>query len=215
MLQKIELQAVTVGGKRKYVTPNGHYPSITTVLSSQENKKLDDWRKSLGPALADKKQQHAADRGTSLHKMCEDYLIDNVLPPINHPTHKLFNQIKPHLNKLSDHLLIEGCLYSDAMKIAGRVDYIGHYKNTLTVVDFKSSTGLKRKADILNYFLQATAYSLMCYEQYQLKIPNITIIIASENGLVPSVFQETIKPYVAPLYDVVEKFHSKNPLSNE
>ena len=38
-----------IDGKRFYVTPDGNsYPSITTVLSSQNKPSLEKWKKDVG-----------------------------------------------------------------------------------------------------------------------------------------------------------------------
>ena len=63
---------------RKYFTPEGNaYPSITTVLSILSKDSIMRWRKRVGEEEANKISHQAATRGTSVHKLAEDYL-DNV-----------------------------------------------------------------------------------------------------------------------------------------
>ena len=59
---------------RRYVTPNGSYPSITTVLGDKEKPWLIDWRESMGEEAADAEMARAAARGTAVHLMAEHYL---------------------------------------------------------------------------------------------------------------------------------------------
>ena len=58
-----------------YATPEGNkYPSITTVLSVRNKKGLMEWRKRVGNDVANHVARTAANRGTKVHHMCEDYL---------------------------------------------------------------------------------------------------------------------------------------------
>ena len=69
------VKATNVDGKRLYLTPEGNkYPSITTVLSVRNKKGLYEWRKRVGNDVANYVARKAANRGTKVHHMCEDYL---------------------------------------------------------------------------------------------------------------------------------------------
>ena len=74
----VELQPITAtnnDGVRLYATPEGNkYPSITTVLSVRNKKGLMEWRKRVGREVANHVARTAANRGTKVHHMCEDYL---------------------------------------------------------------------------------------------------------------------------------------------
>ena len=74
----VELQPITATNKdgvRLYETPEGNkYPSITTVLSVRNKKGLMEWRKRVGNDVANHVAKTAANRGTKVHHMCEDYL---------------------------------------------------------------------------------------------------------------------------------------------
>ena len=69
-----DLTTKTVDKKRFYVTPDGDFPSITTVLSIRKKEGLDAWRKRVGNDVANYVARTAAARGTSIHHMCEAYL---------------------------------------------------------------------------------------------------------------------------------------------
>ena len=64
-----ELTTKTVDRKRFYVTPDGDFPSITTVLSIRNKKGLYEWRKRVGNDVANHIARTAAARGTSIHHM--------------------------------------------------------------------------------------------------------------------------------------------------
>ena len=63
---------------RRYQTPDGNvYPSITTVLGDQPEKRraIAEWRARVGEQEANKISQQAARRGTDLHTLMEKYIL--------------------------------------------------------------------------------------------------------------------------------------------
>ena len=60
---------------------------------------------------------------------------------------------------------LEIALWSDLLKVAGRVDCIAEYRGVPSIIDFKSSRRLKKEDQIRDYFAQATAYSIMWKER--------------------------------------------------
>jgi hypothetical protein len=74
-----ELEAFTENNKRYYTTPTGEkYPSVTTVLGSRDKSWLYEWRKKVGEEEANRISQRASNRGTRLHKICEDIMASMV-----------------------------------------------------------------------------------------------------------------------------------------
>ena len=73
------------------------------------------------------------------------------------------------------------------------------------MIDFKASTYPKKKADIENYFCQATAYSLMWQERTGESIPNILLLIANEQGFV-QVYKEKVINFVEPLKTAIDTY---------
>ena len=70
-----KLKTENIDKKRYYITPDGNkYPSITTGLSSRNKKGLFEWRKKVGEDVANYVARTAANRGTKVHHMCEDFL---------------------------------------------------------------------------------------------------------------------------------------------
>ena len=76
-----KLQRVETGKGRIYVTPEGNrYPSVTTILSEMSDKSfLDKWKASIGEEEANRQSRYAANRGTIVHKLCEDLIFGNDL----------------------------------------------------------------------------------------------------------------------------------------
>jgi len=191
-LPQIDLDSTTINGKRYYWTPDGVlYPSVTTVLSSNEEKKagLQRWRKRVGEAEADRISRRASGRGTEMHNICEDYLLnkDDYIHGRMPISVELFKNIQPILD---EHVEViygnELALFSHTLKTAGRSDMFCRFMGVNTIVDFKSATTNKREDWIEDYFLQSTAYAIMLEELYKdvkpIVIPQIAIIIAVEEG---------------------------------
>jgi genome maintenance exonuclease 1 len=72
---QFDLVAETTDSGRLYNTPEGKkYKSITTVLSHYNKRGIYEWRQAVGEEYANKVSKKASNRGTKVHKICEDYL---------------------------------------------------------------------------------------------------------------------------------------------
>lgn len=213
-LPKPDIEAIhakTINGIRHYTTPEGNeYPSITTVLGHKEKPWLENWRQMLGPDKAAKETQRCADRGTAIHEMIEHYLNNEDTPTKGYdPQHiKGFNQIRMRVNRIDNIHAQELGLWSDTLRVAGRVDCIGEYEGKLAIIDFKTSNNNKDKDMIEDYFLQTTAYAIMYHERTGIPIENLVILMTVEKGMVPLVFTETIDKYVKPLLERIRDYES-------
>lgn len=197
-LTPIELMAEMVDNRRLYAVPSGNkYPSITTVLSCNPEKKagIMKWRQRVGEEKANRISNRAASRGTVFHSIVEDYLnnrYDETKFKDNHLPLMMFKNAKPTLNRINNIYAQEAALYSDHLEIAGRVDCIAEFDGELSIIDFKTSAEEKKIEWIQDYLIQETAYGCMLYEQYKLKVNKIVTIIACESGDT-QVFVETPK----------------------
>ena len=211
-----EIKATTTDGVRLYETPEGnHYPSITTVLSVRNKKGLHDWRKRVGDDVANYVARKAANRGTAVHHMCEDYLNND----FDEEKHKkkflpyvLFNQLRESvLRKVNDIYSQEAGLYSDKYKVAGRVDCIAEYDGELSIIDFKTSS--KERSDEWNesYYIQASAYAEMFEERTGIAINQVVILVVTEDGVVQE-FVKNKKEYLPLLSDVIKEWKVKNEM---
>lgn len=190
-----DLKATTTEQGRVYLTPSGKkYPSITTVLGHFGKHKIMEWRKAVGAEVANKVAAHASSRGTAMHTLCERY-IDNeteVFKPNTMPHVKaMFNSLKPVMDtRIGKVYLQEVPLYSDYLRIAGRVDLIAEFDGVLSIIDFKTSSRRKTAEDIKDYFEQEAAYAIMFEERTKIPIVNLVTIMAVENDTTPLVFKE-------------------------
>lgn len=206
-----DLEAETTDSGRIYITPEGNrYKSITTVLGSGPKPGIEEWVKRVGEEEANRIKKKAADRGTKLHKLCEDYINNEVTPLA---LTKIMPDLKENFQKIRKHIdenvgkvyAQEQALYSDKFRIAGRVDLICEWNGKLSIVDFKTSTKIKQEEWIENYFLQCTAYALMFHERTGMWIDDIVVLIATEEGDA-QVFEKQIHAYQKPLMQMIDKY---------
>lgn len=193
-----DLETIEIDGKRHYKTPAGVFPSVTTALGNKLPKThLEEWRKRVGEEEANKVSTQAKNRGTALHKICEDYIMNRDYMVDAMPSNiDMFLRIKPYLDKnLSSIYGVEVPLYSERLKLAGRTDLLGGWAGYNAVLDFKTSKYPKKEEHIESYFLQATCYSLMANERTLLRYPKIVIIIAVDHED-PQIFERNAVDYV-------------------
>jgi genome maintenance exonuclease 1 len=101
----------------------------------------------------------------------------------------MFKKFLPILDPISNIHCQELALYSDHLRMAGRVDCIAEYNGQRAVIDFKTSGRLKKKEHISSYFMQTAAYAIMYEERTSIPVPNLVILIAVEDEE-PQVFIE-------------------------
>lgn len=217
------MDTVSLNGKRYYKTPTGVlYPSVTTVTSSIKKQYIEEWKARVGEQEANRISRKATTRGSAVHSICENYLDNKedykrgVMPPIL----ELFNKIKPIVDENVELVYgIELALFSHELKTAGRTDLFCRFMGLNTILDFKTANKTKSKADIEDYFLQATTYAMMIEEMYadykNLYIPQIAIVIAvDEAGAAGQLFVEQTTKYRAQVRKLFNEYHENNPLPN-
>lgn len=184
-----KLERVSENGTRFYLTPEGKkYPSITTVLSSQDNKYLEQWRARVGEEEASRITARAANRGTRLHKMCEEYIMGHEVNP-SIIDREAWLTFKPLVTKITGVVALESPLYSDYLQVAGTVDCVGVWDGKLSIIDFKTSSRVKSKDDIHGYYMQEAAYAV-CFEERTKKPITQLVTLMSVEDEQPLVFVE-------------------------
>ena len=214
-----EITTESIKGKRFYVTPEGNkYPSITTVLSVRNKKGIAEWRKRVGNDVANHISRTAANRGTKVHHMCEDYL-NNVEfnSPMEWEKHKkhflpycLFQQLKDNALTYIDNIYAqEAGLYSDKYKVAGRVDCIAEYKGVPSIIDFKTSTKERKDEYNESYYIQGSAYAEMFGERTGVEISQVVILVVTEDGTVQEFVKEK-HDYLNSLVETIAEWNEQN-----
>lgn len=220
-----KLKQITVNGVRHYEVPtelSGSLeplllPSITTILAANKEKKkaLAAWKKRIGEDAAKKISNHATSRGTSLHRLCENYLTNSEVEIKTLFEKENFNKIR---GILEEHIYevhcIEQKMYSLEYGIAGSTDLICEWalpsagEVLPTVVDFKTSgkAKAKYKQRIREYFIQGAAYALMFEEMTGIHVPQIAIVIVVEEELYPELVMAETKDWIHPLEEAIASY---------
>lgn len=179
------LRQVNSNNGRKYETDDGleSYPSITTVLGkTKDPTPIKKWRARVGESAANKISNMATRRGTSMHKLCEQYLLNETVEDDNVDGNFLFLGIRPHLERLDNVRALESRLISRKLSVAGTVDCIAEYDGELAIIDFKTSSKPKKPEWIEDYLLQGAFYFTAYYELTGELPKKITIMIAVQDG---------------------------------
>lgn len=206
-IDPLEMSSTDTPNGRFYVTPDGNrYMSVTTFLGRfGDNSWVEEWKKNVGEDKAREISEAATTRGNKIHAAAEQYLLNNPkFLSYAEDQMILFKRFQPLLNNIDNVVCLEHPLYSDMMKIAGRVDCIAEWKGELAVIDFKTSTNPKSAEDITNYFLQTTCYALMLAERYGIRTNKIVILIASQNSTV-QVIEGKVSDWIGTLADMVKQ----------
>jgi hypothetical protein len=165
---------ITLPDSRFYRRNGEYYPSITHVLSCYpKGQPYEDWLRKVGFA-SDYIVKKAAEEGTQVHLLCEEYLNGEECSFFNskgHPAYpphvwsmflnfvNFWETVKPELIETEVHL------FSDRLKVAGTCDLIVNIKGELWVLDLKTSNHLHNA-----YNLQTACYA-ECYAECFGKMP--------------------------------------------
>ena len=177
--------------------------------SNLSGEELEDPASNMSNEIA--RHFNATSTNLSLSGAGNDYIYDTTIDYLkNNPNYTKghmpvnvasFGQIRPLLNNhVSKVYGLEVPLYSDKLRVAGRVDCLAEWDGELSIIDFKTSKREKKREDIDGYFTQASAYSYMTYERTGMLPKKIVILMMVDDGE-PLVFIERSK-------DWIEKFIS-------
>ena len=198
----LDLKTENIDGKRHYVTPDGN-----KYISNLSKAGIQKWRERVGAEEANRISTKASRQGTGVHSICESYIknedgfLDGRMPN----EVEMFQSIESLLDCIDDVHCVEGALYSDELKLAGRTDLIAEFDNQLAVIDYKTSRKIKTWEMCHSYFMQGAFYAMAYEERTGIPINNIVIIMAVENEK-PLLFRETKDRWITPLNEVRHKY---------
>lgn len=203
------------GETRYYETPTGQkYPSVTSVIGAMSDKSgLVAWRDRVGNAEANKISRMATQRGTIIHELCEQHMLNTSADLSSHmPMNKImFTQLRDVLNeKVNDVRVVEGSLFSHKLKVAGSVDLVARFQGKPSVIDFKTSTRAKQLEWIHNYFIQTAMYSFMLWEMTGVYCPQLVVMIAVEEDPWPQIFVSDVSQWLGKAKIMCDDYHKIN-----
>jgi genome maintenance exonuclease 1 len=210
-----DLQSETFpDGKRFYTLPDGSkLPSITTILSAQSKAGIAAWRKRVGNEEANRVSSKASGRGTRVHNLCEDFIQNKPLRESMPDALEMFRTIKPVLlERVNNIHYVEQSFYSTKIGSAGRSDLIAEFDGELSVMDYKTSSKIKYRDNILSYFWQSTFYALAYEELVGKPINQIVIIMAVEDNKHPLLFVEKVEDHIQGLVEAIQFYKKETNL---
>lgn len=207
---KETIQSIESNQGRRYQTPDGIFPSVTTVTGWKKRGFFAKWRRE-NP----EESKRVLSRGTKLHSIVEMYLKNSLTPDflaesLGTSEMNLFSSMKSDVDRIGKIYAIETALWSKQVGLAGRIDCIAEFDGIPSVIDFKSSKRVKSEDAIQDYFMQATAYALMWQAQTGQKLNNIVIIIGVEDAGC-QVFTADPMEYVEDLVDAIRIYNAEQP----
>lgn len=211
ILSTFDLESESTDKGRFYKTPNGNFPSVTTVLNQDTKEIFKEWRKHVGNEYADRVSRLALTKGLRVHELVEGFLnnkkpqLSTEMPHIAFEAKRLFDRLEKNVSCVYG---TELAVWSNIFEMAGRVDAILNYNNHLSVVDFKTSKSYKKAKDIENYFLQGACYACMIYERFQIKVKNIVILMIVDNGDILEFVKPVKKEYIQKIKDYRDRYRN-------
>ena len=180
----------TLDGKRVYNINGEALPSVTTILQAtetEEKKKiLEQWKQRVGAENADRIRDQAANRGSVLHRIVENYITDTKhldLTDLGQEAHKMADILIQSAidERLSEVWGVEPYLAYQGL-FAGQTDLIGIHDGKITVCDHKNSNKPKKKEWLHDsYRIQLAAYALAFEDMFGEHIPRgVNFIITKD-----------------------------------
>lgn len=196
-LPRVEITDTTIEGVgRVYHTPDGDFDSVTTIIGRKSDGSwLEEWKKRVGVDVAAGISQQARTRGSAIHLMAENYVNGHEWRKGQMPVNVAsFLKIKKVLDENVDVIYgVEFPLWSKILNTAGRTDLPCRFGGVNTVLDHKTSRGIKSREDIEGYFIQTSCYSLMLEERTGVKFPQVAVVITTDGLDDAQVFLEPSK----------------------
>jgi hypothetical protein len=151
-------------GPRTYAVKGERLPSVTNVLSRTKDQGfLRKWKARVGEAEAERIKTSSANRGTSMHKYLENYVLDTGYEDLTEMGQlaKTMAQkvIEEGLAPVDGYFGSEVTLYYPGL-YAGSTDLVGLHNGQESIIDFKQSNRPKRIDWIEDYFMQIAAYAM-------------------------------------------------------
>lgn len=179
-----------INDERHYDINAEKLPSVTTILQATQPEEkraaLAAWKARVGEVEANRTKDQAAERGTSMHRILEGYMLGQYhldLTDLGQNAHTMAQQIidKGLKNRLSEFFGLEVTLFYPEL-YAGATDVVGIYDNEEAIVDFKQSNKAKKREWIEDYKLQLAAYAMAHNQVYGTNIQKgINLICTKEN----------------------------------
>ena len=198
------IEAETLPSGRTYFTPDGKFPSITTILGKTANQTwLQAWKDRVGEEEANRISKKATDRGTLIHEYAERYFnSEEIFIDLVKESSDVI-QMSKDLIRITESGVEEiwgqeQILWNNKLCYAGRCDMVGIWNGIPSIIDFKTSKKTKYIKQIKDYFIQCCAYAVAHNQMFGTGIRNIVILITVD-GKDPQCFETSAVPFLSDL----------------
>lgn len=213
------IKRIEVNGTRRYETPDGVFPSVTTIIAgtmdAAKKKSLANWQKKIGFEESEKIRIGAGNRGTKIHEAVEAYLLGEPIT-ITEEIEKYWKRFAKVLDRISNVRIMEGLVWDQLVGYAGTCDLVADYEGKgPCIIDWKSSFSAKEDKYLDDHKCQAASYGAAANKQYGLGIKSGYIIIAIENSepqIVP-LDTATLNRYYQVFVKRAKKYHADKGLN--
>ncbi len=177
---------------------------MTTILGRYHKKNLDHWHKRVGKERAKQILTQAGARGTEVHEICEQYILNDQdyrknKGPVNLDT---FKPAKALLDKHVTRVYgVEYPVFSHKLMTAGTIDLLCDWDGVPTVLDYKTSLRKKKEEWITNYFEQSTVYSIMATQKLKIPFHQFVIIMMIDYES-PVIYKKPVFDYVKQVKEI-------------
>lgn len=196
-----DMDVDTLATGRTYHTPDGSYPSLTTILGKTANNPwLEQWKQRVGEEEAARASKEATDRGTLIHSFAERHFNGDSIweelrtqpLDVRQMSRDLISLVSTGVEEVWGQ---EQVLWSNKYKYAGRTDMVGIWKGRPAIIDFKTSKKIKQATQIRDYFIQCCGYAVAHNEMYGTGIKDIVVAITVD-GKEPQLFEKSATPFL-------------------
>lgn len=148
-------------GSRTYATPDGVFPSVTTILrATRDDAGLDAWRDRVGEEEADRVRDEGIARGNFIH-LAKEAWAKGEAPQVTGawlPWWDSLEGIRTDLAPFLPAYAIEATVWHPGLRYAGTLDLAALFRGHHCVIDWKTSSKPKRREYCRDYELQVAAY---------------------------------------------------------
>lgn len=208
-----EINVDTITSGRTYHTPDGSFPSLTTILGKTANNPwLEAWKARVGEEEAARVSKEATDRGTWIHEIAERHFngedvessLHNSPSDIRQMSRDLIAAVSVGIEEIWGQ---EQVLWSKKYRYAGRTDMVGLWKGKPTIIDFKTSKKPKQVTQIRDYFIQCCGYAVAHNEMYGTAIKDCAVIITID-GKPAQTFEKSLPSFLYELQNRRKQFET-------
>lgn len=175
---------------RSYETPDGLFPSITTILKAtmpaRKRRGLAWWYRQQGQRKAEAIRQQFQDWGHTVHAELEARLsgAPSTIEPWTDP--EVGQAADAAMAALEGRIgaiwAQEQVVWSASMGVAGRLDVVGEIDGAPCVLDFKVVRKPKDRPQMEDYFVQGAFYALAWNEMHGSGIDRVAVVVAPVGG---------------------------------